>query len=337
MGVNIHDVAARAGVSIKTVSRVMNAEPNVREETRRRVAEAIADLDYVPNVGARRMAGDRSYLIGMFFHARLGFYVNGLQLGAARKCRDRDFLLAVEPIDEGQEAIVDLIARTTRRSRLDGVILVPPLCNDVEILSAIEALHVPIVRISPRAELERTARVFVDERRGAYEGVQHLIELGHRDIAMVLGPNEAPASRLREEGFRDAMGAAGLEIRPSWLVQGDFYFRSGVQCGEALLARKDRPTAIFSASDVMALGVMAAASRLGVSIPGDVSLVGFDDHPSASTVWPRLTTVRQPVEAMGGIAAEILLALRSSSVPSPETQRRFDLEVIVRESTAPPS
>lgn len=336
MGITIHDVAARAGVSIKSVSRVMNGEANVRAEMRERVQAAMAELDYVPNPGARRMANARSMLIGLFFHPQMDFYISGLQLGAARRCRDNDYLLAVEPIEWDQPDVAAMIARTTRRSRLDGVILVPPHCDDMSIIAELERLETPLVRISPGLEPGRHSRVYVNDRQGAYDATRHLIELGHSKIAFIGGPPLRGASEFRREGFLDAMKEAGLKVRPSWMKVGGFTYLGGRDCAEELLTSKTPPTAIFTASDAMALGVMNVANRRKIIIPHDLSLVSFDDYPFATAVSPQLTTVRQPVEQMGAAAADIILSTRSRGGPAAPQQRQLAVQLIVRESTAPP-
>lgn len=338
MGITIHDVAARAGVSIKTVSRVMNAEPNVRDEVRERVRKAMFELDYIPNAGARRMASARSLLIGMFFFPHLSNYVTGIQLGAARRCRDRDYLLAAEPLEIGQADINGMIERTVRRAHLDGVILVPPQSSDLALVEILERLGVPFVRISPGIEPDRGARVFVNEHRGGYEATRHLIGLGHRDIGF-LGRTMIGAkrtARFRFDGFMTAMNEAGLSVSDDWIVDADFTVASGQSGAEHILGGRRRPTAIVAANDAMAAGVLAAARRMELRLPEDLSVTGFDDVQTAVTVFPRLTTIRQPLEQIGETAAEMLLAAQLTGKIEP-TSHHLEVELIVRESTAPPA
>lgn len=337
MGVTIHDVAKRAGVSIKTVSRVMNAEPNVRDAVRERVRDAMQELDYIPNAGARRMANARSFLIGLFFHPRLSSYITGIQLGAARRCRDRDYLLAAEPLEVGNPDNHSIIERTVRRAHLDGVILVPPQSNDMPLIELLERLNVPFVRISPGVEPERGASVFIDERRGGFEATRHLIELGHRDIAFIGGMKTTMrAARFRRDGFLSAMAEAELPVSDAWLCEGDFTFASGQRCAEVLLNSGRRPTAIVAASDAMAAGVISAAIKHGLKLPADLSITGFDDLQAASIVTPALTTIRQPLEQLGEVAADLLLGAQLTRKLEPSA-RQLDIELIVRDSTAPPA
>lgn len=316
----------------------MNEEPNVRDAVRERVREAMRELDYIPNAGARRMASARSLLIGMFFFPRLSSYITGIQLGAARRCRDRDYLLAAEPMEPAQDDIPALIERTVRRAHLDGVILVPPQSNDIAIIERLERLRVPFVRVSPGVEPERGASVFVDERRGGFEVTRHLIELGHRDIAFLGGPmpSSMRAPRFRRDGFLDAMAEAGLSVPDSRILYGDFTFASGQRCADEFLGTRKRPTAIVAGNDSMAAGVLSSAARRGLRVPHDLSVTGFDDIEIASIISPSLTTIRQPLEQIGATAADMLLGAQTSGKLD-AVGRRLDIELVVRESTASPS
>jgi LacI family transcriptional regulator len=213
------------------------------------------------------------------------------------------------------------------------VILTPPLCDRADLLDLLDTQRVPYVRVAPSADLGRSPYLGMDDRRAAYEMTAHLIALGHHDIAFIGGPDNHMAASQRSEGYRAAMAAAGFAPQPRWVQQGDFSFRSGWDCGERLLARDLRPTAIFAGNDDMALGVMAVANRLHVDIPGDITLVGFDDSPSAQVVWPQLTTVRQPVFEMAAAAAEILIGVERAPTAN---RGLMDFELVVRQSSGPP-
>ncbi|HWE45021.1 MAG TPA: LacI family DNA-binding transcriptional regulator [Caulobacteraceae bacterium] len=331
----IDDVAELAGVSIKTVSRVLNREPHVRESTRLRVEAAAAKLNYTPNVSARALAGSRSYLIGLYYDNPSLGYVGQIEQGAMAACRRAGYHLIVEELLETGSALRDSIVALNARVRPDGVILTPPLCDRPELLEVLEAVKAPYVRIAPSWDLDRSPYVYMDDRKAAYEMTAYLQGLGHRDIAFIGGPPDHVAAASRTEGFAEAMAVAGLEVRAGRIQPGEFSFRSGWDAAERLLkVARDRPTAIFAGNDDMALGVMAVANRLHIEIPADLTLVGFDDSPSAQVIWPRLTTVRQPAAEMASMAADILIERGSGE--SGSRGRRLDFELIVRDSSGPP-
>lgn len=331
--ITIDDVAALAGVSIKTVSRVLNHEPHVRADTRERVLAAVETLNYRPNVSARALAGSRSYLLGLFFDNSSPGYNGQIEQGAMSACRNSGYYLVVEQLQEAGAALQRRLAAFQATIRTDGVILPPPLCDRAEVLEALDAAGVRYVRIAPTTDLDRSPYVYMDDRRAAYEMTVHLQGLGHRDIAFITGPADHYAAGHRLEGFSQAMADAGLTVRPGRVQQGDFSFLSGRDCGERLLEGEDRPTAVFAGNDDMALGVMAVANRLHIDIPAEMTLVGFDDSPSAQVVWPQLTTVRQPTAEMARVATELLIgAARNDGEP---TARLMDFDIVVRQSSGP--
>ena len=331
--VTITDVAALAGVSTKTVSRVLNREPHVRPALRDRVAEAVRSLNYQPNVAARALAGSRAYLLGLCYDNPSPGYVSAVQLGALAACRAAGYHLLVEQIDSLGQGGVDQLEALLSAVKIDGLILSPPVCDRADLLDLLEARGTPFVRIAPAGRFERGPYVHMDDRKAAYDMTRLLQDLGHRRIGFVRGPSDHSAAPLRQRGFLDAMGDAGLAVRPEWVASGAFSFRSGVGAAERLLGLAEPPTAIFASNDDMALGVMAAANRLGLSLPRELSVAGFDDSPIAQAVWPQLTTIRQPVEAMARAAAGMLVeGLGRSQDPA---GRLLDFELVVRGSTGP--
>lgn len=332
----INDVARLAGVSIKTVSRVMNNEPNVREETRLKVREASTLLHYRPNLLARSLAGARSFLIGLLYDNPVSSYVNDLQTGVIRRARESGYHLLCEPQDAQAPDLERSIAGLLATIRLDGVILTPPLCDMAVVLQAVEAAGVPYVRVSPFLHPGRSASVRMDERRAAYDMTRYLIDSGHRDIGFIIGHPEHGGSHLRYEGFVRAMREQGIEPRADWVRQGYFSFDSGVEVARSLFAHgSKRPTAIFASNDAMAFGVMAHAQQMGIKVPDEVSIVGFDDTPGATLIWPHLTTVRQPVVELAHAAADILLTrqqLEESGENFKDTARLLPFELIRRDS-----
>ena len=334
----INEVAAEAGVSIKTVSRVLNREPNVREDTRKRVLAAAEALRYRPSQSARSLAGSRSFLICLLYDNPSPAYVSDVQQGAVSRCREAGYHLIVEPIDSHAPDLARTVEATISTLQVDGVILTPPVSDNVEVLDVLERLGAAYVRIAPDRSPERAASVGMDDRRAAYDMTAHLIGLGHRDIGFIKGHPEHGAAHLRFDGFAAAMQDHGLEVEPSRVAQGWFSFRSGLEAADKLLSPATRPTALFASNDDMALGAIAVASRLGLRVPQDLSIVGFDNTPSAITAWPPLTTVRQPIVEMAAAAAALLLngeaAAKGSTGQPPH--RMLDFEIVTRESAAPP-
>lgn len=323
-------------MSIKTVSRVLNKEPNVKLETRDRVLAAAEALRYRPSVSARSLAGSRSYLIALFFDNPSPAYVSDVQRGAVDRCREAGYHLVVEPIASAASDAAELVRATMATLRPDGAILSPPVSDRSRVLDALSEMNAPYVRIAPDNDRDRSPYVWMDDARAAYEMAGHLLKLGHRDIGFIVGHPDHGASHLRLEGFSRALREHGCPVRPDRIVQGYFSFQSGFDAAEILLSRADRPTAIFASNDDMALGVFSVAHRLGLSVPADLSVVGFDDTPAASTIAPQLTTVRQPIFEMARAAADMLiLGPRGVSLGHPPS-RLLAFDIIVRESTAPP-
>lgn len=331
--ITINDVANLAGTSIKTVSRVINGEPSVRPELREKVSRAIEALNYKPSFAARALAGARSYLLGLYFDNPSLDYIGAIQIGAMRECRRSAYHLLVDQLDLETADVAAQLQDLLSNVRVDGLILTPPICDRPEVLDGLEARRVPYVRIAPSEDFDRAPYVSMDDRRAAYDMTVHLQRLGHRRIGFVKGHTDHSATRLRYEGFLEAMHEARIEVLPEWVLPGNFSFRSGVGAGERLLHLADRPTAIFASNDDMAVGVMAAANRMGVKIPDELSVAGFDDSPTARVVWPQLTTIRQPIEQMASRAAGLLIeGLGGGARPMAQT---LDFELVTRDSTAP--
>lgn len=333
--VTIYDVADAAGVSIKTVSRVLNHEPNVSPRTQERVVAAVAALSYRPNISARSLAGSRSYLLGLLFDNPSDAYVSDVQLGALSKCKEYGYHLVIEKIEHESPDVRAAMDAFLSTLRIDGLILTPPLCDVPDILESLDQAGTPYVRIAPDREPWRAARVHMDDRRAAYEMTQYLLDLGHRSIGFIKGHPDHGASHLRYEGYRDALRSKGVELSPKLVRQGDFSFRGGAECAESLLQGTQRPTAIFASNDEMALGALSVANRVGLNVPRDISIAGFDDSPLCRITWPQLTTVRQPVAEMAAAAAEMLISRVFRGENEVNLTRLLDFEIIARETTTP--
>lgn len=334
----IMDVARLAEVSMKTVSRVINKEPNVRDELRERVNHAAAMLGYRPNFSARSLAGMRSFLIGYFFGDPGGDYTHRVEVSLLNRCRQAGYHLLVEQIDAAADDVADRTSALVSQLRLDGVILTAPITDQHDVLRVLDQAGVPYVRIAPDIDSDRSPQVRIDDFRASHDLAGHLIGLGHRDVGFIKGDPWHAAGRLRFEGFRSAMQAHGLQVRDSWIEQGSFSYRSGVECAHRLLAQAHRPSAIVASNDDMAAGAIAVAHGLGIRVPEQLSVVGFDDAPIAQVVWPSLTTVRQPIDLMADAAAEILFARVTGKAgtgwPEPMPRRKLDYELKLRASTA---
>lgn len=320
----ITDVAERAGVSMKTVSRVLNNEAHVRPTLRERVLQAVSELDYKPNLAARQLAANRSFVISFIMHDITTSYTSQIVVSAATECRRHGYHLVSEPFEEGDTAM-EVMERVTGRLRPDGIILAPPLCNDEPLVAAIARIGTPLARLAGTGGLYGTA-ITVHEREVACEMVRHLIDLGHRRIAMIAPPWEHGAARERLDGYRDALAGAGVALDPALVVPGDFTFRGGVEAAERLFALRPRPTAVFAANDGMALGTVAVAHQLGLAIPEDVAVAGFDDSPGSRMVFPALSTVKQPIGQMARAAVAAILGQ-----PAPPEPLRHEL--VLRAST----
>lgn len=294
-------MAQRAGVSIKTVSRVLNREPHVRDVLRDKVLEAVEALGYRPNQSARRMAGRKSYLVAYLYANPSPAYVTGVQSGAAFCCRELGYHLVVEPVLPDETDMSGVVDRLVSTLAPDVLLVTPPISDDPAFLALMERIGTPLVRIA--GVLPGPGKVIpVDDRGGAYRMTRYLIERGHRRIGVVRPHPDHLSALARYQGFVDAMEEAGLPIDPACIAQGYFTFESGREAAEQLLDQVERPTAIFATNDEMALGVLAKAQDMGLSLPQDLSVAGFDDIPATRTCWPRLTTIRQPLAELGRAA-----------------------------------
>ncbi len=331
-GVRIDDVARLAGVSMKTVSRVFNHEPNVRPETRAKVEVAAKTLNFRPNPSARSLAGNRSYLVSLVYDNPSSSYVMQVVSGVLDACEAAHYSMMMRPVDFSSRNHVDVLAESVAQYAPDGLILTPPLTDDVALLEKLKSLNVRYASISPR---EKNAGIGarLDERRAVREMMAHIVSLGHRRIGHIKGHRDHGASEWRLNGYKDGLEAAGIEFDKDLVLPGEFSFESGVAGAETLLSLKRPPTAIFAANDDTAAGVMHAAAERGVRIPQDLSVFGFDDLPMARQLWPSLTTVRQASREMGRIAAaQLLLSIRE---PEAAGMVQVPYELVLRASTGP--
>ncbi len=335
--VTIEDVARAAGVSAMTVSRVINKEPNVRDETRETVLETIDRMNYSPNTAARNLAAGEATHIGLLYANPSAAYLSQFLVGALEAARKAGCHLVIEACESESEDEQRDVARRFAQADAEGVILPPPLSESVPILMELEAAGTPVVTVAMGKLYPNALNVRIDDFAAAKEMTDYLIGLGHKRIGLIRGHPDQIASAERERGFMAAVTEAGLRKRDISVQQGYFTFRSGLEAAEKLLKRKERPTAIFASNDDMAAAVVSVAHRRGLDVPKDLSVVGFDDTAPATTVWPELTTIRQPVSAMSAAALQLLLSdlkVRHRG-RSGNQEVILDHELIVRESSGP--
>ena len=332
----IEVVAGQAGVSPKTVSRVINNERGVRAETRERVLTAIQQLDYQPNLAARGLAGDRSFLIGLFYD-QPGDYLSEFQTGAVQRCREANLHLMVEPLEAASPHVGRDLSTLIRQLRLEGVILLPPLSDLPAVQAILAAADIPAVHIAPMHAQDDAPSVDTDDRAAVRQLTAELLQRGHRRIGFMLGRAGHRATEQRYLGFADAMHANGLDIDPQLVQAGNFEFAEGLECARRMLGCHPRPTAIFASNDDMAAAAVSAARQMSLVLPRQLSIVGFDDAPVASMVWPQLTTVRQPLRVIGRVAAELISEYQPhrQGWPRPVPRRHLPLELVLRGSLAP--
>jgi LacI family transcriptional regulator len=339
--VTIKHVAAEAGVSLQTVSRVINGEPNVRLATRDRVLCAIEKLGYVPSIAAQHMGGRRSYLILALndrertiseWKARQGGdWIDQMLLGGVLKCAEHGYRMMLELVDTDSEQIERELDATIAALHPDGVILTPPHSENRQICQLLHNHGIPFVRIGSR-EPGPGFSVTMDDAELTYEATQFLIGLGHQRIGFIAGSRAYSLSTWRVEGWNAAMADARLDIA-DLLAQGDFGYSSGRAAAEQLLGLDRPPTAIIASSDQMALATLEVARERNLDVPGDLSLISFDNTPVVRFSRPPLTAVDQPIAEMVSNAAELLIkAARGEPRPAPLV---IQGKLVQRESCGP--
>lgn len=304
----INDVARLAGVSKKTVSRVINDSPLVRPGTRDRVLALMRQIGYAPDPQARGLAFRRSFLIGLVFDNPTAQYIVNMQYGALDALRDSGFELVVHPCDSKRDGYIEGIVRFAQQQKLWGLILIPRVSEDQALADALRDIGCRYVRIASIPLDEPARMLLTHDRLAGAEVADYLESLGHRRFGLITGPKRYRSSIERGGGFSEALAKRGIVLGAEQVYEGGYTFESGVAGAEKLLAQKRRPTAIFACNDEMAAGVYKAALRMGLSIPADLSVVGYDDSPLASQLWPALSTIRLPIRDLGRQAAAMLLA-----------------------------
>ncbi|MDE0225601.1 MAG: LacI family DNA-binding transcriptional regulator [Gammaproteobacteria bacterium] len=332
-GATIREVAERAGVSIKTVSRVVNNEPNVRPATRERVKKAVSALDYEPHPAARGLAGRRTFSIGLLYENPHEFsYIQKLLEGAYATCEATGHALVLRPCNE--DLTPAMVRQFARQTRVDGLLLTAPIADRPDITSLLVESDIAFALISPRETNPAWISVKPDDVEASRTLTEHVLSLGHRRIGFIKGDARHGATDRRLEGYRDCHRDRGLTVDPALVVDGRFDFESGKRGFHALWQLKSKPTAIIACNDDTAAGVVVAAHEHGIRVPDILSVAGFDDSPTATHTWPALTTVRQPIAAIASRATELLIAGLAGESPRQET---FQCDLVARASMAKPA
>ncbi|KAB7643649.1 LacI family DNA-binding transcriptional regulator [Polymorphobacter fuscus] len=332
----INDIARLSGVSKKTVSRVINRSPLLNEETRKRVDDVIRQTGYIPNPQARALALRRNFLIGLVHDNPNAQMVLGVQQGILSVLKGTEYELIVRPVDRGSTTLVADVRSFLERQRLHGVVLLPPISENDGLASLCLELGCRYVRMGS-AELDDAAHMVAsNDREVVREVVTFLMTTGHRRIGIITGPPGFRSASERHHGFNEALVAGGITPEPAWAVEGNYRFESGLVATRNLLAQDPRPTAIFASNDEMAAGALHAAREMGLDVPADLSIIGFDDTAIAAHIWPPLTTVRWPIVEMGKAAARKLLAGTIDALPEMPGDALFLSALIQRASVAPP-
>lgn len=332
------DVAARAGVSPQTVSRVVNNAPSVHAKTRARVQKAIDELNYKPDMAARSLRGTKGYAIGFIYDNPNANYIISVLNGLLSVCNTMALGLQMHPCNSASKDLGSELYRVVKSSRLAGLVLTPPMSEHLELINYLAKHNIPFVRIlSATADPEDGYPcVYVDDRDASYDITEHLIQLGHNRIGFLWGSRQHQSSIERFRGYADALREYGLPQDESLIVQGEFCFDDGFRGARRLLMLPNRPTAIFGSNDEIAAGVLAAARSIGLEVPYELSIAGFEDSPFSRQSWPPLTTAKQDTQNIAEHAARLLIGQLNGSGADEVDNKGFSPELVVRGSTAPP-
>lgn len=329
----LDDVAKAAGVSPKTVSRVLNNEPNVRGATRDKVLAAAEQLGYRPNPAARSLASSKSYTITHLHANPNQDYIAQANSGLYEVCRKHNYLMFAEPLEDEQEDIERRVETFLTSLRTDGVILTAPLTDHESLLELLRRKRIPVVSISPTVERNNIASVAVDDKAASALMTKHIVSLGHRSIGYISGPTNHGSSALRKEGFFEIIRQAGIPESACHCEEGDYTFRSGLVAAKRILSGSTKPTAIFAANDLMAAGAMTASFQAGYAVPEQISIAGIDASYVGSILWPPLCTIRQPVNEMAKTAANWLISGELFENDRPK-RKMFETTLVDRASMA---
>lgn len=330
----MRDVAVRAGVSVTSVSHVINQTRVVSDDIRKRVLSAMNELGYQPNALARSLRRKETYTIGVIMTNSADPFFAEITRGVEDTCFEQGYNIILCNSDSDLDKEL-FYTNTLSKKRVDGILFLAAGGKSNQHICTVQERGTPLVVVDRYIPDLAVDTVLIDNARGGWLATQHLIGLGHHRIGCIAGPSDLSLSAERVTGYRHALQEAGLAVDESLIVKGDFQYESGYQAAQQFFTKPDPPTAIFVCNDLMAIGVINAAVKQGWQVPLLLSVVGFDDIRLASYTNPLLTTVAQPKYEMGSIATTMLLE-RIHSPEMPPRQQLLDTHLIVRESTASP-
>lgn len=335
----IDDVAALAGVARTTVSRVLNNQPNVRAEVRDKVLAAVDKLGYRVNLQARNLAGRKALRIALIHASDFdsepnSYYSSALELGATRAGSQLGVQLITHVVNQNDPGAAATIVANLHDDQCDGAVLTPPFSDDPALLRTLAGLGIATICIAGGAEAEKLAlSIGIDDYRAGQEIGKHLVALGHRKFGFIKGLAGHASAETRFDGFLAALEEAGLGADAVSWRRGNFTFRSGLDCAQALLTDEPGLTALVCANDDMAAGALLAAHKSGLRIPEALAITGFDDTPVSEIVWPPLTTIHQPLKRMGARAVELLVEQAKSGVSREPGRDVLDHQLVIRQSS----
>jgi LacI family transcriptional regulator len=338
--ITIKDVAKYAGVSFKTVSRVINGEASVKAETQQKVQHAIAALNYQPNSAARNLASANTYAIGYVYDNPNAYYIIEMQNGILQACHQRGYELIIHPCDAKQANIGEDILRMVTRSRLAGLVLSPPLSEMSDVLEQLDANQIPYVRIvsGNATASNKSPCVFIHDKEAAFNIVQHLIAQGHSRIGFIAGDPDHGSTAQRQLGYQEALAAAQIPLAEELVIQGHYSFNSGVEGMQQLLSLAQPPTALFACNDEIASGALFAARLNNLEVPAQMAIAGFENSPFSRQTWPNLTTAEQPTELIAQQAAHKLIDFIRATHPDSKaniSHIHVEPQLLIRPSTDP--
>ncbi|MCG8494493.1 MAG: LacI family DNA-binding transcriptional regulator [Pseudomonadota bacterium] len=338
MAATIKSVAEMAGVSIKTVSRVINKEGTVKPDTLQRVEEAIKALKYTPNKAARDLASKGASVLGYVYDNPNAYYIIDMQKGILDVCRKNNFELLIHPCDASSKNIAKELVDMVDTAQLAGLILSPPLSEMPAVLSELDQNQISYVRILSGDGLfpSPLPYVLVNDFKAAYDITEHLISQGHKNIAFIAGEEIHKSTIERLNGYKAALEKAGIAIDESLIIKGTYSFETGVKSSETLLAMSPHPTAVFACNDEIAAGTLFGARMKGVDVPQELAIAGFENSPFSRQTFPPLTTASQPTNEIAQHAAASLiqyLRAKKAKAAHDNLNHTFIPELVVRAST----